>query len=46
MGRRGLYPAIAGAVTAAAFALAAGAAPSRHFAEHYFRSMRSDTEGT
>jgi hypothetical protein len=32
MGRRGLYPAIAGAVTAAAFALAAGAAPSRHFA--------------
>src|SRR5450759_3684519 len=44
MGRRGLYPAIAGAVTAAAFALAAGAAPSRHFAEQSLSAVPVDVE--
>jgi Protein of unknown function (DUF1194) len=44
MGRRGLYIAIAGAVTAAAFALAAGAAPSRHFADQSLSAVRVDVE--
>jgi len=44
MGRRGLYPAIAGAVTAAAFALAAGAAPSRHFADQSLSAVPVDVE--
>ena len=44
MGRRGLYPAIAGAVTAAAFALAAGAAPSRHFAGQSLSAVPVDVE--
>ena len=44
MGRRGLYPAIAGAVTAAAFALAAGAAPSRHFAGQSLSAVPIDVE--
>src|SRR5450830_558360 len=44
MGRRGLYIAIAGAVTAAAFALAAGAAPSRHFADQSLSAVPVDVE--
>ena len=44
MGRRGPYIAIAGAVTAAAFALAAGAAPSRHFADQSLSAVRVDVE--
>src|SRR5450830_1406734 len=44
MGRRGLYIAIAGAFTAAAFALAAGAAPSRHFADKSPSAIPVDVE--
>jgi hypothetical protein len=44
MGRRGPYIAIAGAVTAAAFALAAGAAPSRHFADQSLSAVPVDVE--
>ena len=44
MGRRGLYIAIAGAVTAAAFALATGAAPSRHFADQSLSAVPVDVE--
>jgi Protein of unknown function (DUF1194) len=42
MGRRGLYLAIAGAVTAVA--LAAGAAPSRHFADQSLSAVPVDVE--
>jgi len=44
MGRRGLYIDIAGAVTAAAFALATGAAPSRHFADQSLSAVPVDVE--
>jgi hypothetical protein len=44
MGRRGLYLAIAGAVTAAAFALAAVAAPARHFVDNSPTAIAVDVE--
>jgi hypothetical protein len=44
MGRRGLYFAIAGAGPAAAFALAAVAAPTRHFADNSPTAVPVDVE--
>ena len=44
MGRRGLYLAIAGAVTAAAFALAAVAALARHFVDNSPTAIAVDVE--